>query len=53
MNEEQLRAAVIELLYDLHSITELNEYILNSITRNFKIDAYELCEQYGITYNIE
>lgn len=53
MTKDEIRAAVVELLYDLHTYTKLNEYILNSITRNFKVNAYELCDEYGITYDIE
>ena len=53
MDEEQLKEALIELLYDLHSVDKLNAYVLNSISKNFNIDAYDLCDCNGITYDLE
>ena len=53
MNKEQLKHAIINLLYDLHSFNKLDTFVLNSINESFKIDAFELCELEGITYNLE
>ena len=53
MNEEELKYAIVELLYDLHSRNLLTEYIVNSISLRFKIDAEKLCEINGITYSLE
>lgn len=53
MNKEEIKVAIIELLYDLHSKNLLNEYIIDSISRNFKVDASEICIENGITYYIE
>jgi len=53
MTEEEIKNAIVELLYDLHTRNLLNEYIVNSISINFKIDAEQLCSINGITYNLE
>jgi len=53
MTEEELRYAIIDLLYDLHSKNLLTEYVVNSISIRFKIDANKLCETNGITYSID
>jgi hypothetical protein len=53
MNEEELKKAVTDLLFDLHSMDKLSIQVINSISRHFKVDAYEICEANGITYFIE
>ena len=53
MTENEIKAAVVELLFDLHSFNKLDRFIVDSISRNFKINAEELCDEYGITYNME
>jgi len=53
MTEEQVRYAIVELLFDLHARNVLDIFVLDSISRNFKVDAMKLCDDYGITYNIE
>jgi len=53
MTEEQLKYAIVELLFDLHARNILDIYVLDSISRNFKVDAIELCESNGITYEIK
>lgn len=53
MTEEQLKWAVTELLFDLHAVNKLNEYVINCISLHFKVDAKDICEINGITYFIE
>jgi hypothetical protein len=53
MNEEDLKEALVNLMYDLHARNRLDTYVLNSISTNFHTDAYELCHANGITYDIE
>jgi len=53
MTEEQLKWAVTNLLFDLHSVQKLTEFMVDAISRNFKLDANELCETNGITYFME
>jgi hypothetical protein len=52
MTEEEIKVAVVELLYDLHAMNKLDAHLVNNISRNFKVDAVELCEANGITYNL-
>ena len=52
MSEQELNSAIIEFLYDLHARNVLNLYIINSISRNFKVNALEICENEGITFII-
>lgn len=51
--EEKIKNAVINLLYDLHSFNKLDIHIVDAISRNFSMDAVELCDLHGITYNLE
>jgi len=53
MNTEELIDAVTGLLYDLHALNKLDIRVINSISHNFRIDAVELCELEGITYNVD
>jgi len=53
MSPEEIKNAVINLLYDLHSFNRLDIHIVEAISRNFNIDAIELCEIQGITYNLD
>jgi len=53
MTKEQIKQAIVEILFDLHSFNKLDARVLNSIGKNFDIDIYEMCEDNGITYNIE
>lgn len=53
MNEEELKEALVNLMYDLHTKDRLDNYVLNSISSNFHTNAYELCDTNGITYDIE
>lgn len=53
MNDEELKIAIVDLLYDLHTMNLLNSYVLKSISLRFKIDAYELCDENGITYFVD
>ena len=53
MTEEELKYAIIDLLYDLHAKNLLTEYVVNSISLRFKVDADKLCETNGITYSID
>jgi hypothetical protein len=48
-----MEEAIIGLLFDLHAFNMLNINIINSISKNFGVDAEELCEANGITYDIE
>lgn len=50
MTEDQIKTAVVELLFDLHARNVLDLYIIDSISRNFNVDAVELCDQNGITF---
>ena len=50
MNEEQIKEAVIQLLYDLYNFNKLNCNVLDSISKHFNVNAYDLCEDNGITY---
>lgn len=52
MTDEEIETAIIGLLFDLHTINQLNLYVLNSININFKVDTFKLCKELGITYNI-
>lgn len=53
MNDnEVLNQKIVDLLYDLHSFGKLNSKVLESISRIFEVDAFELCEEQGITYFI-
>ena len=53
MEPEEIKEAVISLLYDLHLSGKLDLYVINSISNSFSINAEELCEDNGITYNIQ
>jgi hypothetical protein len=53
MEKDELKNAIVNLLYDLHSKNLLNLYIINSISQNFQIDAIDLCDNAGITYFID
>jgi hypothetical protein len=52
MNNEELKKAIVDLLYDLHEGDHLNLWILDRISKIFSIDAVALCEENGITYNL-
>jgi|WetSurSiteA1Bulk_404760.scaffolds.fasta_scaffold26172_2 hypothetical protein len=53
MNEDEIRTAVVELLFDLHAFNKLDRFVIDSISVHFKVNAEELCDEYGITYKIE
>jgi hypothetical protein len=48
-----MNEAIVGLLFDLHAYNVLDLYVINSISKNFGVDAEELCEANGITYNME
>ena len=43
---------VTSLLLSLHSFNKLDKRTLQIISTSFGIDAFEICSDYGITYNI-
>jgi len=53
MKDEELKTAIVELLLDLHAFNKLDRFVIDSISVHFKVNAEEICEEYGITYNVE
>ena len=43
---------IIKLLSDLHAFQKLDKQIISIISEVFGVDAFKLCEDNGITYNI-
>jgi hypothetical protein len=52
MNKEELKQTVVNLMYDLHAFQLLNERIVRLLGIHFELDAFALCREHGITYNI-
>jgi hypothetical protein len=52
MSELEIRYAVINLLYELQDKNYLDAHIVNIISQEFQLDALEICEDLGITYNL-
>ena len=50
--EYEEKESVTSLLLSLHSFNKLNKRVLLAISTSFHIDAFEICSEYGITYNI-
>ena len=50
MNTEE--KTLVSCMDDLHAFNILDERIVNLISANFGVDAKEICEKYGITYDI-
>ena len=53
MDKEELKQTVINLLYDLHAFQMLNNRIVKLIGIHFDLDAFGLCRENGITYDIK
>jgi len=43
---------IIKLLSNLHAFQKLDKRIISIIGEVFKVDAFKLCDDNGITYNI-
>ena len=52
MSEEELKQTVINLMYDLHAFQLLNDRIVRLLGIHFELDAFALCREEGITYNV-
>ena len=50
---EDVNEHIIQLLMKLHAFGELNELIVEIIGVAFSVDAFKMCEDNGITYDIE
>lgn len=51
--DKYIKMPIIEVLFDLHDRNMLNSHVVRSFSKHFEIDAEELCEEHGITYNLE
>lgn len=52
MSKEELKQTVVNLMYDLHTFQLLNDRIVKLIGIHFDLDAFALCREEGITYDI-
>ena len=50
---EDVNDSLIELLRDLHAFGKLDERVISIISAVFRVDVSELCEDNGITYDID
>jgi hypothetical protein len=53
MDKEELQQTVTNLLYDLHAFNLLNDRIVKLIGIHFDLDAFAICRDEGITYDIK
>jgi len=49
----ELEEKIIRLLSNLSAFNQLTNRSVSIITEVFKIDAFELCKKYGITYFVK
>ncbi len=47
-----MKQKILDLIKSLHAFQKLDDRVLRVISNVFKVDAFEICKENGITYDI-